>query len=61
VRLIRTILELDRCGVRGALSGSCPLLGTGVDRREDCARHLLAKLSTEEWPAMAQRVRESRS
>jgi hypothetical protein len=28
VRLVRTILELDRRGVRGALSGSCPLPGT---------------------------------
>lgn len=25
VRLVRTILELDRRGIRGALSGSCPL------------------------------------
>ncbi|MGB9610538.1 MAG: hypothetical protein ACPL7M_06150 [Bryobacteraceae bacterium] len=57
--LLKAVRELERHRLREAVSSCCPLLGTGVDRREKCARNRLAKVSTDVLLAMAQRDWES--
>jgi len=53
--LLKAVRELERRRLRRAFTSSCPLLGTGVDRSEMCARRRLARLSPEVLLATVQR------
>lgn len=55
VRLVRTILELDRRGVRGALSGSCPLPGTPEAQWAERQQKRYQKQPPEELLAIVER------
>ena len=57
--LLKAVRELERRRLRWTLTSSCPLFGTGGDRREMCARRRLARLSTDVLLAMVQRDWES--